>query len=100
MGATAVFAKRLDAEQAFHDLRHAGFALERIGVHNRDAAEDLVALLAGLGLSAAEVQGAMDAVQAGAILLTVQADDRAAEAVDILTRCGGTDIRAWTVPPS
>lgn len=93
----AVFGKRLDAEQAFHDLRHAGIAIDRIGVHNRDVAEDLTAFLTGLDLPAAEIQHDVEAVQTGAILLTIQADDRAAEAVDILTRHGGTDIRTRAV---
>lgn len=95
---TTVFAKRLDAEQAFHDLRHAGFALDHIGVHNRETAEDLAAVLAGLGLPAADIQRAAQTVQSGGIFLTVQADDRHAEAEDILTRHGGTDVRTLAVP--
>jgi hypothetical protein len=94
---TAIFAKRLDAEQAFHDLLHAGFAIDRLNVHNRDTAENLAGLLDSLGLPPAEVQRLQQAVEAGAILLTVQADDRHAEAVDVLTRHGGTDVRTHIV---
>jgi hypothetical protein len=97
---TALFAKRLDAEQAFHDLLHAGFAIDRINVHNRDVGEDPAAVLGGLGLPSTEVQRLQRAVEGGAILLTIQADNRDAEAVDILTRHGGTDTRTQVIPSS
>ena len=95
---TSVFGKRLDAEQAFHDLLHAGFAIDHIGVHNRDMAEDLATLLANLGLPPEDVQRAVQTVAAGGIFLTVQADDRHAEAEDILTRHGGTEVRPLAIP--
>lgn len=161
---TALFGKRNEAEEAFNDLRQAGFDLDRIGIVTRyggetnavpalredhteqgaatgvvagglvggvvgwaaaaglltlpgigpvlaagtlatvvggaaagAAAGGLVGGLIGMGIPEAEARHLEQALQQGSILLTVEAGERAVEAVDILTRHGGTEVRSRTV---
>ncbi len=160
---TALFSKRNEAEDAFHDLRQAGFELDRIGIVTRyggetnavpelqashaeqgaatgvvagglvgsvvgwaaatgllmvpgigpvlaagtlatvvggaaagAAAGGLVGGLIGMGIPEAEARHLEQALQQGSVLLTVEAGERGAEAVDILTRHGGTEVRSRT----
>ena len=88
LGETTViglFHDRLTAKQAIDDLKAAAFTSDSIFIAVNDAQESLVRET-GTQALAAELMPNLPELAPGAVLLLVEADDRTAEALDVLNR--------------
>jgi CBS domain-containing protein len=85
---TGLFRDREVAKKAIDELAAAGFASESIAVAMRDEGDqESFARDARVAAVASEIAPSLPELSAGAVLVLVEADDRATEALEVLNRC-------------